>query len=138
LEPEGAKSTTQLVYEYIAAAGRTVSSREVVTALPEKTRSSITFALTRLTREGSLRRLEHGRYRAAKNVEKDPSLELEDGRYLGELFERIRPVLQFPDLAFLYEIVAAARRLAPEAFRVARTRNQPSGGAHTPGSTSRE
>ncbi len=123
MEPEGAKSVTQLVYEYVVAAGRTVSAREIVTALPEKTRSSITFALTRLTREGSLRRMEHGRYRASAGTEKDPSLEREDDRYLGELFERIRPVLQFSDLAFLYEIVAAARRLAPEAFRVARTRN---------------
>lgn len=125
MEAEGAKSATQLVYEYAVAAGRTVSARELVTALPEKTRSSITFALTRLTREGSLKRLEHGRYRATIGTERNPSIEREDDQYLAELFERIRPQLQFADLAFLYEIVAASRRLIPETFRVARVRAKP-------------
>jgi predicted transcriptional regulator len=128
MESEGVKSVTQAVYEYIVAAGRVVSARELVTALPEKTRSSITFALTRLTREGSLKRLEHGKYRASTIADKTPEVDREDDRYLDELFERIRPQLQFSDLAFLYEIVAAARRLIPETFRSARRRAQPADG----------
>ncbi len=132
MDSEGVKSVTQLVYEYVLATGRTVSARELVTALPEKTRSSITFALTRLTREGSLKRLEHGKYRAALTTEKTPDLDRDDDRYLGELFERIRPVLQFADLAFLYEIVGAARRLTPESFRSARLRAKTAPGEPMP------
>jgi predicted transcriptional regulator of viral defense system len=115
------KSVTQLVYEYVTAAGRVVSSREIVVAFPDRTRSSITFALTRLTREGSLKRTEHGRYSAASTAGRDDAeIERGDDQYLADLFERIRTSLQFADLAFLYEVVTAARRLAPQSFRKAR------------------
>jgi predicted transcriptional regulator of viral defense system len=117
------KAVIQRVYEYVAKANRPVPAREIVTALPECTRSSITFALTRLVREGDLKRSGRGRYTSAG--EDDPTVEQpEDDEYLFDLFERIRPTLSFGDLAFLYELVEASRRLIPEAFRAARRRSR--------------
>jgi hypothetical protein len=116
------KAVIQRVYEYVAKANRPVPAREIVTALPECSRSSITFALTRLVREGDLKRSGRGRYTSAG--EDDPTVrDPEDDEYLFDLLERMRPVLPFSDLAFLYEIVEASRRLIPEAFRAARERS---------------
>jgi hypothetical protein len=125
------KAVIQRVYEYVAAARRPVSAREIVTAMPESSRSSITFALTRLVREGDLKRSGRGRYEAAG--ENDPTVQdPEDDEYLFDLFERIRPILTFGDLAFLYELVESSRRLVPEAFRSARNRSRRRGGAPPP------
>lgn len=116
------KAVIQRVYEYVLKANRPVPAREIVTALPECSRSSITFALTRLVREGDLKRSGRGRY-TSSGLD-DPTLMLpEDDEYLFELFERIRPILSFADLTFLYELVEAARRLIPESFRAARGRS---------------
>jgi hypothetical protein len=116
------KAVIQRVYEYVLKANRAVPAREIVTALPECSRSSITFALTRLTREGDLKRFGRGRY--TSTGQDDPTLQPpEDDEYLFGLFEQIRPTLSFADLAFLYELVEAARRLIPEAFRSARDRS---------------
>jgi hypothetical protein len=117
------KAVIQQVYEYVAKASRPVAAREIVTALPHCSRSSITFALTRLVREGDLKRSGRGRYTSAGDD--DPTVQQpEDDEYLFALFETIRPTLNFTDLAFLYEIVEAARRLTPEAFRTARDRSR--------------
>jgi hypothetical protein len=100
-----------------------VSAREVITSLPDASRSSITFALTRLVREGDLKRSGRGRYVSAGDD--DPTVQdPEDDEYLFDLFERIRPTLTFGDLAFLYELVESSRRLTPEAFRAARNRSR--------------
>ena len=116
------KAVIQRVYEYVLTAKRAVPAREIVTALPDCSRSSITFALTRLVREGDLRRSGRGRYTASGRD--DPTLERpEDDEYLFDLFERIRTTLPFADLAFLFELVESARRLIPEAFRAARDRS---------------
>jgi hypothetical protein len=118
-----AKAVIQRVYEYVRAAGRTVSTREIITAMPESTRSSITFALTRLVREGDLKRSGHGRY--SVTGEDDPTVRSgDDDEYLFDLFERIRPILPFTDLAFLYELAESSRRLTPEAFRAARSHSK--------------
>ena len=117
------KSVIQRVYEYVSAARRPVSAREIVTAMPESSRSSITFALTRLVREGDIKRSGRGRYTAAGDD--DPTVQdPEDDEYLFDLFERIRPTLTFADLAFLFEVVESSRRLIPEAFRAARNRSR--------------
>jgi predicted transcriptional regulator of viral defense system len=116
------KAVIQRVYEYVLKARGPVPAREIVTALPDCSRSSITFALTRLVREGDLKRSGRGRYTSAG--EDDPTVQApEDDEYLFELFERIRPTLGFTDLAFLYEVVESSRRLIPEAFRSARDRS---------------
>lgn len=115
------KSAIQRVYEHVLAARRPVSAREIVTALPETSRSTITFALTRLVREGDLKRSGRGRYTATGDD--DPTVQRpDDDEYLFALFEQIRPTLTFADLTFLYELVEASRRLIPEAFRSARDR----------------
>jgi predicted transcriptional regulator of viral defense system len=113
------KAVIQRVYEHVAAAKRPVSTRELITALPDASRSSITFALTRLVREGDLRRVGHGRY--VTTDESDPTVRSEeDDEYLFDLLERVRGTLSFADLAFLYELIESSRRLIPEAFRIAR------------------
>ncbi len=115
------KAVIQRVYEHVAGAKRPVSTRELITAMPEASRSSITFALTRLVREGDLLRLGHGRYVAAGDD--DPTVQTEDDdEYLFDLLERGRGTLSFADLAFLYELIESSRRLIPEAFRAARQR----------------
>jgi hypothetical protein len=117
------KSVIQRVYEYVARAARPVSAREIVTAMPEASRSSITFALTRLVREGDLRRT--GRSRYAATGEEDPTIGAsDDDEYLFDLLERVRPTLTFADLAFLYEVIESSRRLTPEVFRNARGRSR--------------
>ncbi len=116
------KSVIQRVYEYVLKANRPVPAREIVTALPDSSRSSITFALTRLVREGDSKRSGRGRY--TSSGQDDPTIEKpEDDEYLFDLFERIRPALTFADLAFLFEVVESSRRLIPEAFRAARDRS---------------
>jgi predicted transcriptional regulator of viral defense system len=118
------KPITQRVYEYIAVCAREVAAREVVAALGDVTPSSVTFALTRLVRESQLTRTGHGRYCVSSggatpagddDMLADP--------VLARIFEAIRPVLSFQDLALLYEVVAAARRLAPGLFERARRRS---------------
>jgi hypothetical protein len=117
------KAAIQKVYEYVTKADRAVPAREIVSALPECSRSAVTFALTRLVREGDLQRSGRGRYTSTGSD--DPTvIAPEDDDYLFDVFERIRPVLPFADLAFLYEVVEAMRRLTPEAFRSARSRSQ--------------
>jgi len=119
----GIKAVIQRVYEYVAGAGRAVSTREIITAMPDASRSSITFALTRLVREGDLKRVGHGRYVAAG--EDDATVRRDDDdEYLFDLLERVRSTLPFADLAFLYELIEASRRLIPEAFRAARERSK--------------
>jgi predicted transcriptional regulator of viral defense system len=121
------KAVIQRVYEYVAGARRAVSVREVVTALPDASRSSITFGLTRLVREGDLRRLGRGRYEVIQTVN-DPTIEeADDEEYLFSLLERVRSTLSFTDLAFLYEIIESSRRLTPEVFRRARERSRRTG-----------
>jgi hypothetical protein len=118
------KSVIQRVFEYVSAAGRAVSAREVITSLPDASRSAITFALTRLTRDGDIRRSAVGRYCIPDERELPQFDPIEDDAYLNRLFEAIRPALSFPDLAFLYEVVQASRRLTPEVFQTARRRTK--------------
>ena len=116
------KAVIQRVYEYVLVAKRAVPAREIVSAMPNCSRSSITFALTRLVREGDLKRSGRGKYTSSGGD--DPTVERpEDDEYLFDLFERMRPVLPFADLAFLFELTEAARRLIPETFRAARNRS---------------
>lgn len=115
------RTVIQRVYEHVTGAGRPVSTRELITALPEASRSSVTFALTRLVREGELKRIGQGRYVATGDDDPTARFE-EDDAYLFDLLERVRGTLPFADLAFLYELIEASRRLIPEAFRAARER----------------
>lgn len=121
------RAIIQRVYEYVVAAQRAVPAREIVTAMPDASRSAITFALTRLVREGDIQRIGHGRY--AASGASDPTVrDADDDEYLFGLLEQLRPILTFADLAFLYELLESSRRLIPEAFRDARARSRIRGG----------
>jgi hypothetical protein len=112
-------SVAQRVYEFVVRADREVRTREVVAGVGAQSVSAVTFALTRLVHEGNLVRVGYARYRLPKDAEPNSDAlaetELLDRR-LRTIFETIRPVLNFDDLAFLYRVVTAARRLAPDLF----------------------
>jgi predicted transcriptional regulator of viral defense system len=110
-------SVVQQAYEYVARAGRIVRTREVVAAVGASSVSAVTFALTRLVREGHLERASYGRYRVTPKTETgvDDSRPALDER-LKIIFESIRPVLPFEDLVYLYHVVLIARRVAPDLF----------------------
>jgi len=55
------KSTMQQVYEFVVRSGRIVQTREIVAAIGAQSVSSVTFALTRLVREGNLERTGYAR-----------------------------------------------------------------------------
>jgi hypothetical protein len=111
-------SVVQRAYEFVIRAGRVVRTREVVAALGAESVSAVTFALTRLVREGNLEKVGYAQYRARttdlEETRRDPT-EL-DPR-LRRIFEAIRPVLEFDDLVFLYNIVLTTMRVAPDLFR---------------------
>ena len=110
-------SVAQRVYEFVVRADRDVRTREIVAAVGANSVSAVTFALTRLVREGNIERVGYARYRLAGSIERAT---LDDGGVLDErlsrIFEAIRPALNFDDLAFIYRIVLMARRLAPDLF----------------------
>lgn len=120
------KTVTQRVYEHVAGAGRVVSTREVLAVLEDCTPSSVTFALSRLVREGNLVRVSHGKYRRREPTEQTADAAptgpsgswILDDPYLVAIFEKIRPVLEFSELAFLFEALTTAREF------VDATRNQ--------------
>jgi predicted DNA-binding transcriptional regulator len=109
-------SVSQQVYEFVVRAGRIVRTREIVTALGVRSVSSVTFALTRLVREGNLERVGYGRYRASSAETEIPGPPTLVPR-LQKIFEEIRPHLTFEDLSFLYHVVLTAQRLAPDLVR---------------------
>ncbi len=116
------KSVMQRVYEHVVRAGRPVRTREIVAAVGALSVSSVTFALTRLVREGNLRRTGYAAYALpAEDAPNDPpACVLEPLRLdarLTHIFETIRPSLSFEDLSFLYNVVLTAMRLAPDLFR---------------------
>ena len=116
----GEKSTMQRVYEFVVRSGRDVQTREIVAAIGAQSVSSVTFALTRLVREGNLERTGYARYRARSTParsERDPLEPLLEDERLKRIFEAVRPNLRFDDLAFLYHIVLTTMRLAPDLFR---------------------
>ena len=121
MSPDGEKSVTQLTYEYVLRAGRIVRAREISAAVGAHSVSSVTFALTRLVREGSLQRTGYGEYAAPMARELvDGATPLDPFRHdkrLSAIFEAIRPALSFQDLSFLYNVVLSAMRLAPDLFR---------------------
>lgn len=116
------KSTLQRVYEFVVRSDRDVRTREIVAALGVQSVSSVTFALTRLVREGNIERCGYATYRLPRSEVARPTDPLEplmrDVR-LRRIFEAVRPVLCFEDLSFLYHIVLTAMRLAPDLFRLA-------------------
>ena len=107
----------QQVYEFVVRAGRIVRTREIVAAIGSPSVSSVTYALTRLVREGNLARVGYASYRTRNDGEVAEFLSLDpfskDLR-LKRIFESIRPGLSFEDLAFLYNIVLTSVRLAPD------------------------
>jgi hypothetical protein len=111
-------SIVQQVYEYVVRAGRAIRTREIVSAIGASSVSSVTFALTRLVREGNLERVGRGRYcvpqQQTGQTPESGRVEL-NGR-LKYIFETIRPILMFEDLAYLYHLVLTAQRLAPDLF----------------------
>ena len=111
------RSVAQRVYEYIVRAGRPVKTREVVAAVGAQSVSAVTFALTRLVREGNLSRVGYATYRVADDSAQAPQPDAQLGDRLRAIFEQIRPVLSFDDLTFLYDVVVTAKRLAPDLFR---------------------
>jgi hypothetical protein len=121
----GDMSVVQRVYEFVIRADRVVRTREIVAGVGASSVSSVTFALTRLVREGNLARVGYARYKVSEDADRD-SLKTEpralDERLAG-IFESIRPVLSFADLAFLYTIVLTARRVTPDLFEQAITAN---------------
>ena len=111
------------VYEHVVRAGRPVRTREIVAGIGASSVSAVTFALTRLVREGNIKRVSYGVYRnhSSESAEREPDIDeleplISDKRLL-RIFEAIRPVLSFSDLSFLYAVVLAAMRLAPDLFR---------------------
>ena len=114
------KSIVQQVYEYTKQVGRPVHTREIVSAVGASSVSAVTFALTRLVREGVLARLSRGEYRAVVEDERLPSVPLDPlagNEQLARIFEAVRPVLSFEDLSLLYNVVTTTYRMAPELFR---------------------
>jgi predicted transcriptional regulator of viral defense system len=109
-------SVAQQVYEFIVRAGRTVRTREIVIALGVRSVSSVTFALTRLVREGNIERLGHGIYRVS-GAASEPSATPELSTRLARIFEEIRPHLNFEDLSYLHFLVLTVQRLAPDLFK---------------------
>ena len=107
------KSVVQRVYEFVAAAGREVASREVLSAVSDAKASAVTFALSRLARSGELVRTTHGRYRVGESPENARVVHILDDPYHLYLLERIRPVLAFADLAYVYAVFEAGRALVP-------------------------
>ena len=117
------KSVMQSVYEYIVQSGRSISTREIVSAVGASSASAITFALTRLVREGVIARLSRGEYRAVSQDEKRETVALDPlsgNEQLARIFESIRPVLSFEDLSLLYNVVLTTLRIAPELFKKAK------------------
>ena len=117
------KSVTQRVFEFVLRAGHPVRSREIVTAIGATSLSSVTYALSRLVREGNLQRTGYGEYAAPPESEgitdSTPLDPFRSDKRLTTIFEAIRPCLSFEDLSFLYNVVLSARRLAPDLFRSA-------------------
>lgn len=115
------KSITQRTYEFVLRSGRAVRSREIAAAVGATSISSVTYALSRLVQEHSLRRVGYGEYAApteAQSVPDDTPLDpFRNDKRLGAIFESIRGSLSFEDLSFLYNVVLSARRLAPDLFR---------------------
>lgn len=110
-------SVAQRVYEFVVRAGRDVRTREIVAAVGAHSVSAVTFALTRLVREGNLERVGYARYRVPNSdADEDTQLTAILDDRLEQIFEAIRPVLNFRDLAFIYRVVLMARRLAPDLF----------------------
>jgi hypothetical protein len=111
-------SVAQRVYEFVVRADRDVRTREIVAGVGANSVSAVTYALTRLVREGNLERVGYARYRILTSRDDDPTAEKTtlDAR-LSRIFEAIRPVLNFEDLAFVYRVVLMARRLAPDLFQ---------------------
>jgi predicted transcriptional regulator of viral defense system len=111
-------SVAQRVYEFVVRADREVRTREIVAGVGANSVSAVTYALTRLVREGNLERIGYARYRIPTGAGQD--VLAEDGALdarLARIFEAIRPVIHFEDLAFLYRVVLMARRLAPDLFK---------------------
>jgi hypothetical protein len=115
------KSVTQRVYEFVLRSGHAVRSREIAAAVGASSLSAVTYALTRLVREGNLQRIGYGEYAApseSQSVPDDTPLDpFRNDKRLNGIFEAIRPALSFEDLSFLYNVVLSARRLAPDLFR---------------------
>ena len=110
-------SVMQQVYEFTVRAGRVVRTREVVAAIGAQSVSAVTFALTRLVREGNLERVGYARYRVREAEAAQPRDVREMNLRLRRIFETIRPALQFDDLVYLYGIVLTAIRVAPDLIR---------------------
>ncbi len=110
----------QQVYEFVVRAGRAVRTREIVAAIGTPSVSSVTYALTRLCREGNIERVGYAEYRIKEGnaARESPALEpFANDERMKRIFEAIRPSLSFDDLAFLYNAVLTAMRLAPDLFR---------------------
>jgi len=112
-------SVAQRVYEFVVRSGRDVRTREIVAAVGAQSVSAVTFALIRLVREGNLERIGYARYRAVTVESEDEFTKHTTAldERLERIFEAVRPVLTFTDLAFLYRIVLLARRIAPDLFQ---------------------
>ena len=65
------KSITQRVYEFVLRSGHAVRSREIAAAVGATSLSAVTYALTRLVREGNLQRTGYGEYAAPSESQSD-------------------------------------------------------------------
>lgn len=103
------KSVVQRVFEFVASQAREVTTREVLGAFPDSKSSAVTFSLSRLVKAGELARSSHGRYCVAlKSGELDDRPILEDP-FLMYILERVRPVLEFGELVYLYGALEVAK-----------------------------
>ncbi len=107
------KTVVQRVFEYVASAGRDVTTREVLGAFPESKASAITFSLSRLVRAGELQRKTHGTYVVGERSDPADATPLLEDPYILHILERIRPVLEFVDLAYVHAALDAGRSAVP-------------------------
>jgi predicted transcriptional regulator of viral defense system len=117
------KTIVQRVFEYVSSQGREVTTREVLRAFAEVKASAITFSLSRLARSGELQRTAHGRYAVPHRSETEAVPPLLEDAYLMHILERVRPVLEFAELAYLYGALDVARTSVPSSLaRLAQAR----------------
>src|SRR5579863_7509617 len=107
------KTVVQRVFEFVASAGKDVTTREVLAAFPDSKASAITFSLSRLVRAGELTRRTHGTYIVGERPDASAAVPLLEDPYILHILERIRPVLEFVDLAYVHAALEAGRSAIP-------------------------
>jgi len=108
------KSIVQRVYEHVRSCGREVTTREVLAAFPDAKASAVTFSLSRLVKSGELKRSAHGRYSSISATDRPSAKTLLEDPYIMAILERVRPVLAFSELVYLYRVLDSARNAVPD------------------------